>query len=69
VVTGVCARVLPRNPLSKAAEKCEQSALKDTESTKGPVSESNMGRVFMLGAAKEENVCTGDCFERSSGAS
>ena len=65
----VYARVILRNPFSKATEKCEQSALKDAESTKGPASESRIGRVFMLGAANGEYVCTGGCFNCSSGAS
>jgi hypothetical protein len=38
-----------RNPVSRAAEKQEQSVLRETERTKGPLSESRMGRVFMLG--------------------
>ena len=65
----VYARVIPRNPFSRATEKCEQSALKDAESTKGPASESRMGRVFMLGATNRADVCTGGRFNCSSGAS
>jgi hypothetical protein len=41
-----------RNPDSRAAEKQEQSAFRDTESTKGPLSESRIGRVFILDIAE-----------------
>ena len=43
----------PRNPDSSATEKNELSALKDAESTTGPVSESSIGRVFILDVTKE----------------
>lgn len=39
---------IPRNPVSSATEKCEQSALKEAERTKGPASESRMGLVFIV---------------------
>lgn len=42
-------RILPRKPVSSATEKWEQSALNEAESTNGPVSESRMGLVFMVG--------------------
>lgn len=50
VSTGGCNHhAVPRNPVSSATEKWEQSALKDAERTKGPVSESRMGLVFIVG--------------------
>jgi len=41
-----------RYPFSRAAEKQEQSALRETESTKGPLFESRIGRVFILCSVK-----------------
>jgi hypothetical protein len=46
-----CSHVLDektRKPDSRAAEKQEESVLRETERTKGPVSESRIGRVFIL---------------------
>jgi hypothetical protein len=37
-----------RKPDSRATEKHELSAFRDTERTKGPASESRIGRVFIL---------------------
>jgi hypothetical protein len=47
----ICSHVLDektRKPVSRAAEKQEQSALRETERTNGPLSESRIGRVFIL---------------------
>jgi hypothetical protein len=54
----ICSQVLEektRKPVSSAAEKQEQSALRETERTKGPLSESSIGRVFMLIAVKKSS--------------
>lgn len=45
---GACCEDIPRKPDSSATEKHDFSALKDAERTKGPVSESRMGLVFIL---------------------
>ena len=51
----MCAYI-PRNPDSRATEKKVQSSLNDAERTNGPVFESSIGRVFILGVGKE--YCT-----------
>lgn len=43
----IISEAIPRNPDSSATEKDDLSALKDAESTKGPESESSIGRVFI----------------------